>query len=305
MAFCTRVSSRARPRRPRSGHRGLPVQCRRQPRRYRICDSGRGRRFPGGLRATGNGHDRQHRDRAQATAGARGRTGTGRPLRLDPHPSEVARVSHRIAISGGDQLGLVARLAEVFRQYGANIVRLEARKLPAAEGGLYVTRFAVWIPPERANLSRHGRQHGRDPRPVVRDGGERRARRQVQGDAAERSTGGRALVPYGEGAIAGFSNHRQTSSKSANSCSRSTNGAGRSSGGRSLRSSTDQPLLVSTLERGPRDDHPIEHDVIAPGREHDGVYAMRDGPGSRFKSSSGRAVTAQMLRLIVKFSRFL
>ena len=35
------------------------------------------------------------------------------------------------------------------------------------------------------------------------------------------------------------------------------------------------------------------------------VYAMRDGPGSRFKSSSGRAVTAQMLRLIVKFSRFL
>ena len=73
------------------------------------------------------------------------------PYAFDPHPSEVARVSHRIAISGGDQLGLVARLAEVFRQYGANIVRLEARKLPAAEGGIYVTRFAVWIPPERAN----------------------------------------------------------------------------------------------------------------------------------------------------------
>ena len=71
------------------------------------------------------------------------------PYAFDPRPDEVARVTHRIAISGGDQLGLVARLADVFSQYGANIVRLEARKLPAAEGGLYVTRFAVWIPPER------------------------------------------------------------------------------------------------------------------------------------------------------------
>ena len=45
----------------------------------------------------------------------------------------------------------MARLSHVFAQYGANIVRLEARKLPAAEGGLYVTRFAVSIPPDRAN----------------------------------------------------------------------------------------------------------------------------------------------------------
>ncbi|HEX2134423.1 MAG TPA: ACT domain-containing protein [Microvirga sp.] len=74
------------------------------------------------------------------------------PYAFDPHPNELARVTHRITISGGDQLGLVARLAEVFRQYGANIVRLEARKLPAAEGGLYVTRFAVWIPPDRTSV---------------------------------------------------------------------------------------------------------------------------------------------------------
>jgi glycine cleavage system transcriptional repressor len=40
----------------------------------------------------------------------------------------------------------------VFAQYGANIVRLEARKLSAAEGGLYVTRFAVFIPADRADL---------------------------------------------------------------------------------------------------------------------------------------------------------
>jgi glycine cleavage system transcriptional repressor len=52
-------------------------------------------------------------------------------------------------VSGGDQLGLVARLADVFRRYQANIVRLEARKLPEAEGGLYVTRFAVSVGPDQ------------------------------------------------------------------------------------------------------------------------------------------------------------
>jgi len=31
-------------------------------------------------------------------------------------------------------------------------VRLEARKLPDSEGGLYVTRFAVSIPPDRASF---------------------------------------------------------------------------------------------------------------------------------------------------------
>ena len=74
------------------------------------------------------------------------------PYSFDPEPAAGARVTHRIAVAGGDQLGLVARLADVFAQYGANIVRLEARKLSEAEGGLYVTRFAVSVPPDRAAL---------------------------------------------------------------------------------------------------------------------------------------------------------
>ena len=73
------------------------------------------------------------------------------PYEFDPQPGETGKVTHRITISGGDQLGLVARLSHVFAQYGANIVRLEARKLPEAEGSLYVTRFAVSIPPDRAS----------------------------------------------------------------------------------------------------------------------------------------------------------
>ena len=73
------------------------------------------------------------------------------PYMFDQRPDQTGKVTHRITISGGDQLGLVARLSHVFAQYGANIVRLEARKLPEAEGGLYVTRFAVSVPPDRAN----------------------------------------------------------------------------------------------------------------------------------------------------------
>jgi glycine cleavage system transcriptional repressor len=74
------------------------------------------------------------------------------PYAFDPTPSVTGSVTHRITISGGDQLGLVARLSEVFRRYEANIVRLEARKLTEAEGGLYVTRFAVFVPPEQTSL---------------------------------------------------------------------------------------------------------------------------------------------------------
>jgi glycine cleavage system transcriptional repressor len=49
-------------------------------------------------------------------------------------------------------LGLIARLDDVFREYGANIVRLEAQKIPTPGGDRYVTRFAVSIPPARAEI---------------------------------------------------------------------------------------------------------------------------------------------------------
>jgi glycine cleavage system transcriptional repressor len=72
------------------------------------------------------------------------------PFAFDPTPGPAVRITHRIEVSGGDQLGLIARLSEIFAQFGANIVRLDAQKLPDAEGGRYVTRFAVSLPPERA-----------------------------------------------------------------------------------------------------------------------------------------------------------
>lgn len=74
------------------------------------------------------------------------------PYAFDPDPALPGQVTHRITVSGGDQLGLVARLAEIFAHHEANIVRLDARKLSDREGGLYVTRFAVAVAPERADL---------------------------------------------------------------------------------------------------------------------------------------------------------
>ncbi|UEM05947.1 ACT domain-containing protein [Skermanella rosea] len=67
-------------------------------------------------------------------------------------PGPGTLVTHIIELSGGDQLGLIARLAEVFREYGANIVRLEAQTVPGSGGDRYMTRFGVAIPPARAEI---------------------------------------------------------------------------------------------------------------------------------------------------------
>lgn len=64
-----------------------------------------------------------------------------RPFDLEAAAGPQGRVTHRIVVSGGDRPGLIARLSEVFGQFNANIVRMDAQRLP--EQGLYVTRFAV------------------------------------------------------------------------------------------------------------------------------------------------------------------
>ena len=74
------------------------------------------------------------------------------PYAFEPVLGPLGRITHRIEVSGGDQLGLIARLSEIFARYGANIVRLEAQKLPEAQGSRYVTRFAVSIPSEQAEI---------------------------------------------------------------------------------------------------------------------------------------------------------
>jgi glycine cleavage system transcriptional repressor len=69
---------------------------------------------------------------------------------IAPVHGPSARITHRITIRGSDQPGLVARLTEVFGDYGANIVRLNAERVPQGQGSTYVIRLAAWIPEERA-----------------------------------------------------------------------------------------------------------------------------------------------------------
>lgn len=70
-----------------------------------------------------------------------------RPFGLDPVADPSGRVTHRVYVRGGDRPGLVARMAEVFGQYEANIVRMSAEHVPDLAGGQYVVRFDVSVPP--------------------------------------------------------------------------------------------------------------------------------------------------------------
>jgi glycine cleavage system transcriptional repressor len=72
------------------------------------------------------------------------------PFVLAPVHGPSGRVTHRVEVRGDDRPGLVARLAEAFAEFGANIVRMDSERLPGEAAGRYVIRFEVWIPAERA-----------------------------------------------------------------------------------------------------------------------------------------------------------
>ena len=67
-----------------------------------------------------------------------------RAFELEAAHGPLGRITHRVIVSGGDRPGLVARLSEVFGEFQANIVRMDAQRVP--EQGVYVTRFSVSIP---------------------------------------------------------------------------------------------------------------------------------------------------------------
>ncbi len=67
-----------------------------------------------------------------------------RSFDLEASHGPQGHITHRVVVSGGDRPGLVARLSEVFGQFQANIVRMDAQRIP--DQGIYVTRFSVSIP---------------------------------------------------------------------------------------------------------------------------------------------------------------
>lgn len=72
------------------------------------------------------------------------------PFTLAPVRSETGQITHRVEVRGADRPGLVARLAEVFAEFGANIVRMDCEHIPGGGEGDYLIRFEVWLPPARA-----------------------------------------------------------------------------------------------------------------------------------------------------------
>ena len=69
---------------------------------------------------------------------------------VEPVHGPSAKITHRIILRGTDQPGLVARLSEVFGDYGANIVRMNAEREVERGRSNYVIRFAARVPEERA-----------------------------------------------------------------------------------------------------------------------------------------------------------
>ncbi len=68
------------------------------------------------------------------------------PFKSTAQNGPSGRVTHHITVSGGDRPGLIARLCEVFIQFEANIVRLNAEKFAGKDREEYVVRIAVSIP---------------------------------------------------------------------------------------------------------------------------------------------------------------
>jgi glycine cleavage system transcriptional repressor len=76
----------------------------------------------------------------------------GAVIEITPFDRPTARgpkgsVSHVVTVTGGDQPGLIARVAETFGDFGANIVFMEAGR----DAGVYAMRFSVFIPDDAAD----------------------------------------------------------------------------------------------------------------------------------------------------------
>lgn len=65
---------------------------------------------------------------------------------LAPVHGPSGHVTHQITVGGGDRPGLIARLCEVFVQFEANVVRLNAERIPGPHHDEYVVNVSVWIP---------------------------------------------------------------------------------------------------------------------------------------------------------------
>jgi glycine cleavage system transcriptional repressor len=73
-----------------------------------------------------------------------------KPYTLTQLRGESGTVTHHLSLKGDDQPGLVARITELFLDYGANIVRMDTHVVGKAGGTDYAIDLWVWVPEQRA-----------------------------------------------------------------------------------------------------------------------------------------------------------
>ncbi|GAB6052911.1 hypothetical protein JCM17960_17310 [Magnetospira thiophila] len=74
-----------------------------------------------------------------------------RPFERNPGPQPLSQVTHHVECEGVNRPGVVARMTEIFQEYGANIVRLAADRQDRKGEDHFLTRIAAYIPDERAD----------------------------------------------------------------------------------------------------------------------------------------------------------
>ncbi len=74
------------------------------------------------------------------------------PFQLSSLHGPTAKITHQILLRGADHPGLLAQLTEVLTSFEANIVRLNAERIPAPGGETqYLIHLAVYLPELRAD----------------------------------------------------------------------------------------------------------------------------------------------------------
>lgn len=71
------------------------------------------------------------------------------PFEMDPIRKPSAQITHRIVCEGPDQPGLLARMSEALTEFGANIVRINAKQTRGGRHRHYDIRLAVCIPADK------------------------------------------------------------------------------------------------------------------------------------------------------------
>lgn len=68
---------------------------------------------------------------------------------VEPHVGVVPNPTHMVSVYGADRPGIVARVAEVLAEHGANITDLTSRVIGEDSAPVYAVMLEIELPPEK------------------------------------------------------------------------------------------------------------------------------------------------------------